>query len=216
VGALVRVAPGLGAVRHARPLGCALRRREVGEERYRWGLVPRRYYLWNKPLILSTGDDAKRYQARQHGDNVKFAPPGRCSCRARRAPRQFVARPSKQGWGVAADDRAIAQDAARFRRGPAPQRERGIVAPAAEGARAGTHFIRHGSRPAGSGGGWFRVARFVAWRATDGGGGEYRTQWRVCSARPGATIGSRPRTWPLRGTSTGSSGGSGGGGAWGA
>ena len=92
----------------------------MGEERYRRGLVPRRYYLWDKPLILSTGDDAKRYHARRHSDNVKFPPPGRRSRRARRAPRQFVARPSKQGWGVAADDRAFAQDAARFQRGPAP------------------------------------------------------------------------------------------------
>ena len=81
MGALVRVAPGLGAVRHARPLGRARRRQEVGEERYRRGLVPRRYCLWNKPPILSTGDDAKRYHARRHGDNVKFAPPGRRSCR---------------------------------------------------------------------------------------------------------------------------------------
>ena len=113
-----------------------------GRTRYRRGLVPRRYYLWNKPLIPSTGDAAKRYHARRHGDNAKFAPPGRRSRRARRAPRQFVARPSKQGWGVAMDDRAFAQDAARFRRGPAPQRERGIVAPAAaEGTRAGAHFI---------------------------------------------------------------------------
>ena len=73
---------------------------------------------------------------------MKLAPPGRRSRRARRAPRQFVACPSKQGWGVAADDQAFAQDAARFWRGPAPQREGGILTPAAaEGAPAGTHFI---------------------------------------------------------------------------